>query len=145
MVVLPPTTAGPGVTAGDGMVALTPATLIFYETGPRLRASLEDMLAVFGARQAAVTRELTKLYETAVRGTLDQLAVDPALEEPKGEIVVLVGPGVAEAASAADADLALAEALTRLAPGEAASEVAKALGLNRRDLYRRALALKDDR
>ena len=121
------------------------ATLIFYETAPRLRASLEDMLAVFGPRQAAVTRELTKLYETAVRGTLDQLAVDPALEEPKGEIVVLVGPGVAEAASAADADLALAEALTRLAPGEAASEVAKALGLNRRDLYRRALALKDDR
>ena len=74
---------------------------------------------------------------------LDQLAVDPALEEPKGEIVVLVGPGVAEVASEADADLALAEALTRLAPGEAASEVAKSLGLNRRDLYRRALALKD--
>ncbi len=119
------------------------ATLIFYETGPRLRASLEDMLAVFGPREAAVTRELTKLYETAVRGTLEQLAVDPALEEPKGEIVVLVGPGVAEVASAADADLALAEALTRLAPGEAASEVAKSLGLNRRDLYRRALALKD--
>lgn len=123
--------------------AQTRATLIFYETGPRLRASLEDMLAVFGPRQAAVTRELTKLYETAVRGTLEQLAVDPALEEPKGEIVVLVGPGVADVASAADADLALAEALTRLAPGEAASEVAKSLGLNRRDLYRRALALKD--
>ena len=123
--------------------AQTRATLIFYETGPRLRASLEDMLAVFGPRQAAVTRELTKLYETAVRGPLDRLAVDPALEEPKGEIVVLVGPGVADVASAADADLALAEALTRLAPGEAASEVAKSLGLNRRDLYRRALALKD--
>ena len=123
--------------------AQTRATLIFYETGPRLRASLEDMLAVFGPRQAAVTRELTKLYETAVRGTLEQLAVDPALEEPKGEIVVLVGPGVADVASEADADLALAEALTRLAPGEAASEVAKSLGLNRRDLYRRALALKD--
>ena len=123
--------------------AQTRATLIFYETGPRLRASLEDMLAVFGPRPAAVTRELTKLYETAVRGTLDQLAVDPALDEPKGEIVVLVGPGVAEAASEADADRALAEALTRLAPGEAASEVAKSLGLNRRDLYRRALALKD--
>ena len=56
--------------------AQTRATLIFYETGPRLRASLEDMLAVFGPRPAAVTRELTKLYETAVRGTLDQLAVD---------------------------------------------------------------------
>jgi 16S rRNA (cytidine1402-2'-O)-methyltransferase len=119
------------------------ATLIFYETGPRLRASLEDMLAVFGPRDAAVTRELTKLYETAVRGTLDVLAADPALDEPKGEIVVLVGPGAAEAATEADADKALAEALTRLPPGEAASEVAKALGLNRRELYRRALALKD--
>ncbi len=120
------------------------ATLIFYETGPRLRASLEDMLAVFGPREAAVTRELTKLYETAVRGTLDQLATDPALDEPRGEIVVLVGPGEAEVASEADADKALAEALTRLPPGEAASEVARALGVNRRELYRRALALKED-
>lgn len=119
------------------------ATLIFYETGPRLRASLEDMLAVFGPREAAVTRELTKLYETAVRGTLEQLAVDPKLDEPKGEIVVLVGPGVAEAATELDADRALTEALTRLPPGEAASEVAKALGLNRRELYRRALDLKE--
>lgn len=123
--------------------ATAKATLIFYETGPRLRASLEDMLAVFGPREAAVTRELTKLYETAVRGTLDQLAIDPALEEPKGEIVVLVGPGSEEAASEVDADRALTEAMARLPLGEAASEVAKSLGLNRRELYRRALALKD--
>lgn len=123
--------------------ATVKATLIFYETGPRLRASLEDMLAVFGPREAAVTRELTKLYETCVRGSLDRLATDPALDEPKGEIVVLVGPGVEEAASEADADRALVEAMARLPLGEAASEVARALGLNRRDLYRRALALKD--
>jgi len=56
---------------------------------------------------------------------------------------VLVGPGVEEAASEADADRALVEAMARLPLGEAASEVARALGLNRRDLYRRALALKD--
>lgn len=124
--------------------AAVQATLIFFESGPRLQASLTDMAAVFGGdREAAVTRELTKLYETAVRGTLDQLAADPALDGPKGEIVVLVGPGEVKAATEDDADAALAEALTRLPPGEAASEVAKALGLNRRDLYRRALALKD--
>jgi len=121
------------------------ATLIFYESGPRLAASLADMAAVFGPRQAAVARELTKLYETAVRGRLDQLAVDPRLDSPRGEIVILVGPGEVQAASEADAETALTEALTRLPPGEAASEVAKALGLNRRDLYRRALALKDAR
>lgn len=121
------------------------ATLIFYESGPRLRASLADMAAVFGDREAVVARELTKLFETAVRGRLTELAADPQLDAPKGEIVVLVGPGAEQVSTAEDADSALAEALTRLPPGEAASEVAKALGLNRRDLYRRAMALKDGR
>jgi 16S rRNA (cytidine1402-2'-O)-methyltransferase len=118
------------------------ATLIFFEGGSRLAASLADMAEVFGPREAAVARELTKLHETCIRGTLPDLAADPRLDDPKGEIVILVGPGEQEVATAADADAALAEALTRLAPGEAASEVAKALGLNRRDLYRRALELK---
>ena len=118
------------------------ATLIFFESGPRLRDSLTDMAAVFGPREAAVARELTKLYEECVRGPLDQLAVDPRLEEPKGEIVVIVGPGAAEAASEEDADAALAAALERLGPADAASEVARALGLNRKALYRRALELQ---
>jgi 16S rRNA (cytidine1402-2'-O)-methyltransferase len=118
------------------------ATLIFFEGGSRLASCLADMAEVFGPRDAAVARELTKLHETCVRGTLPELAADPQLDDPKGEIVVLVGPGEAEVATAADADAALNEALTRLAPGEAASEVAKALGLNRRDLYRRALELR---
>jgi 16S rRNA (cytidine1402-2'-O)-methyltransferase len=126
-------------------VANVPATLIFYESGPRLRASLTDMAAVFGDREAAVARELTKLFETTVRGPLSALAEDPRLDGPKGEIVILVGPGQQQASTAEDADSALSEALTRLPPGEAASEVAKALGLNRRDLYRRAMALKDGR
>ena len=126
-------------------VANIHATLIFYESGPRLRASLTDMAAVFGDREAAVARELTKLFETTVRGTLSVLASDPRLDAPKGEIVILVGPGVEQASTAEDADTALADALTRLPPGEAASEVARALGLNRRDLYKRAMALKDGR
>ncbi len=118
------------------------ATLIFFEGGSRLAASLADMAEVFGGRDAAVARELTKLHETCIRGTLPELAADPRLDGPKGEIVVLVGPGEEVAASAEDADAALSEALTRLPPGEAAGEVAKALGLSRRDLYRRALELK---
>jgi 16S rRNA (cytidine1402-2'-O)-methyltransferase len=118
------------------------ATLVFFEGGSRLAASLADMAAVLGERQAVVCRELTKLYETLYRGSLAQLAADPALAEPKGEIVILVAPGRAAEASAADADAALADALTRLRPAEAAAEVAKALGLNRRDLYRRAMAMR---
>ncbi len=117
-------------------------TLVFFESGPRLRDSLTDMAQVLGPRPAAVARELTKLYEECVRGDLAELAADPRLEAPKGEIVVVVGPGEAETASAADADAALSEALTRLPPGEAAAEVSKALNLPRKPLYKRALELK---
>lgn len=118
------------------------ATLVLFESGPRLAASLADMAAVLGPRPAAVGRELTKLYEECVRGPLDVLAADPRLAAPKGEIVVVVGPGAEAAAAPADADAALAEALARVGPAEAAGEVARALGLNRRELYRRAVALK---
>ncbi|PQZ78461.1 MULTISPECIES: 16S rRNA (cytidine(1402)-2'-O)-methyltransferase [unclassified Brevundimonas] len=117
-------------------------TLVFFESGPRLKDSLTDMAEVLGDRPAAVTRELTKLYEEAVRGTLSELAVDPRCDAPKGEIVVVVGPGEAEVASAADADAALAEAMTRLPPGEAAAEVSKALNLPRKPLYKRALEMQ---
>lgn len=117
-------------------------TLVFFESGPRLAGSLADMAAVLGPRPAAVTRELTKLYEEVVRGSLADLAADPRCQAPKGEIVVVVAPGEAEAASAADADAALLEALSRLPPSEAAAEVAKALELPRRSLYQRALQLQ---
>lgn len=118
------------------------ATLVFFEGGSRLAASLADMAAVLGDREAVVCRELTKLYETVVRGRLSELAADPRFEAPKGEIVVLVGPGREAEATAADADTALADALTRLKPADAAAEVAKALGLSRRDLYRRAMEMR---
>ncbi len=118
------------------------ATLVFYEGASRLGACLADMAAVFGPREAVVARELTKLYETLTRGPLDVLAANPALAAPKGEVVVLVAPGVQAPATEADAEAALREALERMGPAEAASEVAAALGLPRRELYRRALDLK---
>jgi 16S rRNA (cytidine1402-2'-O)-methyltransferase len=119
------------------------ATLVFFEGGSRLAESLGDMAEVLGeTREAAVCRELTKLYETVVRGPLGALAADPRFEAPRGEIVVLVGLGREQEATAAEADAALAEALGRLKPADAAAEVAKALGLPRRELYRRALQLR---
>ncbi|MDB5463901.1 MAG: tetrapyrrole methylase family protein, partial [Phenylobacterium sp.] len=95
------------------------ATLVFFEGGSRLAASLADMAAVLGAREAVVCRELTKLYETIVRGPLPDLAADPRFTAPKGELVILVGPGHAVEASATDVDTALADALERLRPAEA--------------------------
>lgn len=121
------------------------STLVFFEGASRLGESLADMAEVLGPRPAAVARELTKLHETILRGTLDVLAADPRLAAPKGEVVVVVGPGETAAATPADTDAALIEALTRLGPADAASEVAKALGLPRRDLYRRAVEMKGQR
>jgi 16S rRNA (cytidine1402-2'-O)-methyltransferase len=118
------------------------ATLILFEGASRLGGSLADMALVLGPRPAAVARELTKLHETVVRGDLASLAADPALAAPKGEVVVVIGPPPDEAAAPVDVDAALAEALARLSPADAAREVAAATGLARRELYGRALALK---
>jgi 16S rRNA (cytidine1402-2'-O)-methyltransferase len=118
------------------------STLIFFEGGSRLAVSLSDMAWVFGPREGCVARELTKLHETVIRAPLNVLASDARFAAPRGEIVVLVGPGQARAATSEEADAALAEALTRVGPADAASEVARALGLPRRDLYARALALR---
>jgi 16S rRNA (cytidine1402-2'-O)-methyltransferase len=119
------------------------ATLVLYESGPRLAALLAALAEGLGDREAAVTREITKHFEEAVTGTLSHLAARYAEAPPKGEIVVVIAPpGTPEAASADDADAALTEALTRLSTGQAASEVAKKLGLDRKALYARALELK---
>lgn len=125
-------------------IAAIRATLVFYESGPRLAASLTALANGLGDREAAVTREITKKFEEAVTGTLSALAARYAeAGPPRGEIVVVVAPpGEPEAASAADADAALAEALTRLPASKAAGEVAKKLNLDRRELYARALAMK---
>ncbi len=125
-----------------GEFVAQPATLVMFETGPRLRDSLTDMLAVLGDREACVCRELTKMYETAHRGTLSTLAADPALEDPKGEIVVVIAPSVAAAPSADNLDEALKLALEHYAPADAAKQLAQAFNLPRKLIYQKALEMK---
>jgi 16S rRNA (cytidine1402-2'-O)-methyltransferase len=127
-------------------LAAVPATLLFFESGPRLAASLADMSATLGVRTAVVARELTKTFETIRQGTLAGLAAALADEPPpKGEIVVVVAPPVAGETSAEDADRVLRALLAEKTVSAAAAEAATITGLPRRDLYRRALALKDGR
>jgi 16S rRNA (cytidine1402-2'-O)-methyltransferase len=128
-------------------LAAVPATLVFYETGPRLAATFADMAEVLGReRPAAMARELTKAFETVRRGTLAALAETFAAEgPPKGEIVVIVGPPAAPVSSAADADALLRALLAEKPVSEAVAEAASVTGLKRRDLYRRALDLKAGR
>jgi len=127
-------------------LASVEATLVFFESPRRLAASLGDMAAILGPREAVVARELTKFYEEKVYMPLDQLAAHygnaPA---PKGEIVVLVGPPQAGANETGDAETLLREALETLSVRDAASQVAKRLNRPRRDIYALAVALNRDR
>jgi 16S rRNA (cytidine1402-2'-O)-methyltransferase len=124
-----------------------PATLVFYETGPRVADAMADLADVLGDREAALARELTKRFEEVRRATLSRLAAELGAEPaPKGEIVLVVGPPAEEAApDAQDLDAALAAALKRVSVKDAVAEVAAATGAKRRDVYARALELtKDD-
>ncbi len=126
-------------------VAAVRATLILYESGPRLGATLRALVTGLGDRDAAVVREISKTYEEAVTTSLSELAERYANAGPKGEIVIVVGPpGEAPVTTQADADALLREALKNLPTAKAAGAVAKATGLDRRELYARAMALKDD-
>ena len=121
-------------------VAGARATLVLYESGPRLGDTLAALELALGARDGAVAREISKLHEEGVTGTLAELTQRYANAAPKGEIVVLVGPPP-EAAPSTDHELdaALDEALGRLSPSRAAAEVAELLNIPRQRAYARAL------
>jgi len=122
------------------------ATLVFYESGPRLSAALAALAEGLGDREAAVAREISKLYEECVTGTLSELSARYADAPPKGEIVVIVGPPGEEAAPDADeatVDAALRSAMADKPVAQAAKAVAKQYGLDRHEVYARALTLKD--
>lgn len=124
-------------------LARVEATLIFYETGPRLGASLATMAEVFGDRSAVVARELTKLHEEFRSGPLRTLAERYGDAPPKGEIVVLVHPPIEAAVDAETLDDFLRRALPEMSVKDAAREAAETLGVAKKDAYERALALKD--
>jgi 16S rRNA (cytidine1402-2'-O)-methyltransferase len=127
-----------------GALAAIPGTLVFFESPQRVAETLKDLAEVLGPREAALARELTKVFETVRRGALPELAAAFAAEPPpKGEIVLLVGPP-AEGATQIDAeelDRRLGKALETLSVKEAAIVVAIDTGQPRRKIYARAVEL----
>ena len=123
-------------------LAAVEASLVFYETAPRLEKSLRAIALLWPTREVAVARELTKLHEECHSGTAAELADHYASHPPKGEIVLLIGPPAADEAPELDADALLRAALAGAGPGKAAGIVAKATGIDRATLYARALELK---
>ena len=122
------------------------ATLVFYESGPRLSAALGALAEGLGNREAAVAREISKLYEECVTGPLADLSARYADAPPKGEIVIVVAPPgeqIAEEADEATIDAALRAAMAEKPVAQAAKAVAKRYGRDRHEVYARALALKD--
>ncbi len=118
------------------------ATLILYEGGPRLGDTLLALSTQLGPREAAVARELTKLHEECVTGTLPELAERYTETVPKGEMVIVIGPPAeAEAITDPDLDSLLKSAMTDLSPSRAAAEVARRAGIPRKRAYARALEL----
>lgn len=125
-------------------LATVPATLVVMEAPHRLTASLADMATVFGSREAAVTRELTKMFEEVRRGHLDALAQEyQAREQVKGEVTIVIAPPAPQPApSETEIDERLRQALEKGSVRTAVAAVAEETQVPRKMLYARALALK---
>jgi 16S rRNA (cytidine1402-2'-O)-methyltransferase len=131
-----------------GELARVPATLVLFESGPRLADALSALASGLGEREAAVCRELTKLHEEVRRDTLPRLAHDYAQgRETRGEIVIVIAPPDARQAppDAEALDDIIRGSLKRLSLKDAVSEIAQSTGVPRREVYQRALALTKEK
>lgn len=127
------------------LLANIPATLIFYESPQRLEECLSDMLAVFGNRQATVIREMTKKFEQTIRGSFEELvSYYQENGQPKGELVVVVGPPLEKSFDENDLAEQLKSALQTMTVKDAAAFVSQQTGVSKKQLYQQALALKDE-
>ncbi len=123
-------------------LAAVPGALVFYEAPHRVAETLADLEAVLGDRPAATARELTKLHETIMRGTLASLRAHVEREPPRGEFVLVVGaPGLADADAADDLDGRLTALMERMSVKDAAAVAAGETGRPKREVYARALRL----
>lgn len=117
-----------------------PGTLVIYESPKRIAASLKDILYVMGNRDAALCREITKKFEEARHGTISDLIASVEAHPPKGEIVLVIGQDE-ETADAATVEEDLLQAMRSHSVKDAASLVAEAHGVPRREVYQLALSL----
>jgi len=121
------------------MLRTEPRTMVFFESSHRIQASLEDLVAVFGeSREVAVCREMTKQFETVLRGSLEdvrqRVSIDP--NQRKGEFVLVVAGRIPDGDEGFGEALDLARALQEHLPASQAARVAaKVHGVSRRALY----------
>ncbi|MEP7336781.1 MAG: 16S rRNA (cytidine(1402)-2'-O)-methyltransferase [Acidobacteriota bacterium] len=126
-----------------------PATLVFYEAPHRIRETLADALEIFGDRQAAIARELTKLYEQFIRGDLSTLLAHFDAQEPRGEMVLVIAgsgddnlPPVTSGSITEQVEQLMSVA--GLSRNDAIKQAAKSRGLSKRDAYQMMLKEKEN-
>lgn len=122
------------------------STIVVYETAPRLLKSLEVIRDLYGHREIAVARELTKMYEECIRGTAEELINHYTQKQPKGEIVIMISPSQEDKnETAIDVRQILAEKMAVMPLKSAVKEVVSEYGLNKNDVYDLALKIKDEK
>jgi 16S rRNA (cytidine1402-2'-O)-methyltransferase len=124
-------------------LSTVPGALVFYEAPHRVLETLADLQAILGDRQAAAARELTKLYESVVRGPISSIAAHFEQQAPRGEFVLVVSPpGEVKTGSDDDVEKRLRVLMADMSVKDAAAVAAAELGLPRREVYARALLLQ---
>lgn len=120
-------------------------TLVFYETAPRLLKTLTAAAPFFGGREFAVAREITKLYEECRSGSAEELIEHFEQNPPKGEIVLMVAPPAENRRPAIDVEKILNEKMAVMPLKSAVAECVKEYGLNKNEVYRLAVRLKNEK
>ena len=139
-----PSRAGARRKAIDALESAEPRTLVLYEAPHRLVETLSDAAEILGARPAVVAREITKIHEEFLRGTLGELRDAARQRAPRGEITLLIGPAVEGEAQAAPSvslkqRVAQMEAESGLDRKAALKQAARERGLGKREAYKQLL------
>jgi len=119
-------------------------TLVFYETAPRLLKTLQKASEIFGNREIAVSRELTKMYEESVCGNFEEVISHFTENEPRGEFVLTIAPPQEKQSSADDVKEILRKRLSETSLKTAVKEVSTEYKLAKNEVYAMALELKDE-
>lgn len=121
------------------------ATVVYYETAPRILKTLAAAKEVFGGRELAVVREISKIYEECLNGTAEELSAHFTEKEPKGEFVFMVAPAEEKSRTPMEVEGLLREKLLQMSLKSAVKALADNYNLNKNDVYELALKIKNEK
>ena len=120
------------------------ATLIFYETAPRLLKTLTAASEIFKGREFSIARELTKMYEECITGSANEVIAHYTENPPKGEIVLMIAPPLGKSVEDIDLNGVLKSKMETIALKSAVAEVVAEYGLNKNEVYKEAVRIKNE-